>query len=187
MALLADPQGTVNTRAITSLLPVAALLGLATPALTGTATAQSSNETVIVKDFTFIQQNITIPPGGSVTWVHRDGIIKHTVSEENGAWDSHPPPECEDPFIEGCWREGDADYTRTFEQEGVVRYICRVHPNRMRATVTVTSDPLPTEQAAVSRPEPGGTNAILIGAAVAAVAVAGGMWLYLRIRKGALR
>lgn len=77
---------------------------------------------VSIEGFAFAPEEITIAPGGSVTWTNRDPA-DHTVTADGGAFDSGP-------FGEG------ATFTETFEEPGTFSYHCQIHPS-MTGSVTV--------------------------------------------------
>ncbi|KAF0091716.1 MAG: blue (type 1) copper domain protein [Fusobacteria bacterium] len=67
---------------------------------------------VLIKDFKFLPQDITVTVGTTVTWVNKDSVI-HTV--EGSGMDS------------GNLSKGD-EFTFTFDEVGVFDYICGPHP-----------------------------------------------------------
>jgi plastocyanin len=73
----------------------------------------------------FRPSNVTIAPGGSVTW-RNDDDRAHTVSATTDAFDS------------GTLSPGQA-YTRTFPTAGSYAYLCLIHPN-MTGTVVVVAE-----------------------------------------------
>ena len=79
---------------------------------------------VIVKDFKFIPQNITIKPGQTITWENMEKRQYHSV------WFEASGEEEPDYFFP------DETYERKFEQTGTFPYRCGPHP-KMTGTVTV--------------------------------------------------
>jgi plastocyanin len=76
----------------------------------------------------FTLENLTVPVGTTVTWTNQD-VVPHTSTSGvpgtlTGIWDS--------PTL----GEGDS-FSFTFERSGTLSYFCRIHPDSMRATVTV--------------------------------------------------
>ncbi len=67
---------------------------------------------VIIKDYKFLPQNISVKAGTTVTWINEDTVI-HTV--EGSGMDS------------GNMSKGD-EFTFTFDKVGVYEYICGPHP-----------------------------------------------------------
>ena len=87
-------------------------------ASTGLATASTSQ--VLIKDFKFQPDRITIRQGDTVTWTH-PGTASHTVKFA----DSESPV-----LMNG------GTYSKTFNNAGTFDYICGVHPY-MKGTVIV--------------------------------------------------
>lgn len=82
---------------------------------------------VVIRNFAFVPDTVTVEPGRSVTWVNceADGTEPHTSTDDAGAWNSsllHP---------------GDS-YSRTFGEEGEHGYFCLPHP-AMRGHIHVRS------------------------------------------------
>jgi len=79
--------------------------------------ADSSGEPVSVTihedRFQFIPSQLTIPAGTTVIWVN-DEQAKHTVSADDGSFDSSD-------------QELGVRYTDTFAEPGTYRYFCRYH------------------------------------------------------------
>jgi plastocyanin len=72
--------------------------------------------------FLFSPRRIEIPVGGVVEWVNRDRVV-HTVTAEDGAWDS------------GAIRPGERWRAR-FDRPGLYPFLCGPHPY-MRGVVVV--------------------------------------------------
>ncbi|MBV9175216.1 MAG: PQQ-dependent dehydrogenase, methanol/ethanol family [Chloroflexi bacterium] len=88
-----------------------------------------------VVDFGYAPGNDLVPPGTTITWTNT-GQIGHTVTSDDGAFDSgNMPP--------------GATYTFTFDEPGTYWYFCRPHPF-MRGRIVVATD----------APEPSGAPAI---------------------------
>jgi plastocyanin len=90
---------------------------------TSTATA-AGPVTVVLKNLVFTPKDVKIKVGAEVVWKWDDGPIPHTVTAEDGSFDS-----------------GDASQTKgtfryTFTKPGKVPYKCIIHPT-MTGTVTV--------------------------------------------------
>ena len=77
---------------------------------------------VVVQDFSFGPQSITVPVGGAVTWTNT-GSAGHTVTFDGG-------PDC------GRITAGQS-VSRTFDAAGSFAYVCTFHPSTMRGTVVV--------------------------------------------------
>jgi plastocyanin len=79
---------------------------------------------VIIRNFAFETQNVTIAAGTSVTWVNCESSgTAHTSTNDQEVWDS--------PLL----APGDA-FTQTFDTPGVFPYHCTPHPF-MTGSVTV--------------------------------------------------
>lgn len=95
-------------------LLIVALLVLSGCLLSSTALAQTNN-TVIIKDFAFQPNILTVPVGTAVTWTNQDPV-QHTVVSDNGTFDS------------GNIMPNGGQFTYTFSQPGNYSYYCRIHP-----------------------------------------------------------
>ena len=97
----------------------------------GETNTNSSNQTVdqqptaravSIGDNFFEPAAATIDPGDSVTWTN-NGAVPHTVTAENGLFDS------------GVLDPGES-YTVDFDGQGTLAYYCTLHPE-MRGSLTV--------------------------------------------------
>lgn len=79
--------------------------------------------TVIIQNFAFSPNNLTVKTGTTVTWTNNDSTT-HTITSDNGAFQSS-----------GNLNQG-AKYTFTFTKAGTYPYHCSIHPN-MKGTVVV--------------------------------------------------
>ena len=79
-------------------------------------------KTVHIRDYKFTPASLTVDRGDRVTFVNDDDDA-HTVTADDGAWDSEGLPH-------------GAHWTRVFDKAGKVAYHCTVHP-LMRGTVVV--------------------------------------------------
>jgi plastocyanin len=96
---------------------------LVIPLIVG-APAQAENKTVILTDERFSPREVTVSPGDSVTWRHRDDDTPHSVTFEDGY---DPYSGCSEPdILNACMQEGDTAQ-RTFLLAGSFRYYCRIH------------------------------------------------------------
>jgi plastocyanin len=94
------------------------------PAATPPATTPATNVTsVMIHNFSFMPQSISVPKGTTVTWTNMDGT-SHTVTSDTGAFNS------------GALKTN-ATFQFTFNTPGTFTYHCSFHPN-MKATVVVT-------------------------------------------------
>ena len=83
---------------------------------------------VAIRDFDFAPQVVHVAVGTTVTWVN-GGVAPHTVTAADGAFDS------------GFLNTGES-FSRQFTAEGVVEYLCAIHP-AMIGTVVVGAAPVP--------------------------------------------
>jgi len=83
---------------------------------------------VLIKDFAFSPNVVSIPVGGSVTFKNLDSAA-HTATDTQGAFDS------------GNLDTGKS-FTFTFKKAGIYKYVCTYHAS-MRATIAVGVSPPP--------------------------------------------
>jgi plastocyanin len=79
--------------------------------------------TVILRDIAFQPDTISVPAGGTVTWVFDDGGIPHNVVAADDSFESET--------------KDSGRFTHTFDDVGTFPYVCTIHPN-MKGTVQVT-------------------------------------------------
>jgi plastocyanin len=79
------------------------------------AGAQSNQQTVSIRDFSFEPAQLSVEPGTTVTWTN-EGNEPHTVTADNGLFDS------------GVLYPGDS-YSVPFDGMGTVSYYCTLHPS----------------------------------------------------------
>jgi plastocyanin len=114
--------------------------------------AQSANAVSIV-DFAFQPASIEVPAGSTVTWTNT-GAVTHTVTADDGAFDS------------GQLKPG-TSFSQTFTTPGTYTYHCEIHP-QMTGTVVVTQAAASAAPAAPAAPtasaqDQGGTQAAATG------------------------
>jgi len=68
---------------------------------------------------------VTVKVGDSVTWTWEDQGNQHSVSADDGSFES-------------CLQSSGYTFTTTFAKAGTYAYHCSIHPN-MKGSVTVTS------------------------------------------------
>ncbi|MFL5734345.1 MAG: plastocyanin/azurin family copper-binding protein, partial [Chloroflexia bacterium] len=119
--------------------------------------------TVVIENSTFIQANVTVTLGSTVTWWNYDGGIPHTSTSDSGEWSSGN-------------LSGGQSFGFTFTNGGTYPYHCDIHP-AMHGSVTVVGgcSPKPTvtpgctlDWAIVSSPDVGSDDNHLLD--IAAVA-----------------
>jgi plastocyanin len=96
--------------------------GMERPSMGGGNRAAGGGDVTIV-DFSFQPFLVTVPAGSTVTW-HNNGSTQHTVTANDGSFDSGP-------IGPG------GSFSQTFSTPGAYRYHCSIHPN-MTGTVMVT-------------------------------------------------
>jgi plastocyanin len=99
-------------------LAIIVVLAVAVVLFAGIASANTAQ--VLIKDFKFQPDQITIQRGDTITWTH-PGPASHTVKFAD----------TESPIL----KDG-GTYSKTFDQAGTFSYICGIHPN-MKGTVIV--------------------------------------------------
>jgi plastocyanin len=126
--------------------------GVSGPGVTGNATvsgsASSTNSStnssapdsaeVTLAGNEFAPEEVTVKMGGTVTWRHNDAAARHTVTSDDGVWDSHP--QCANPvtILSDCMDNGDT-YDQTFPAVGTFSYHCKIHPE-MTGVVNVVDE-----------------------------------------------
>jgi plastocyanin len=106
-----------------------------------------AQETVAIAVGDFFFCDPSLPPGGcqtvvsvgdTVTWEYRTGSEGHTVT--------HCGDSCDAPTDSPLWDSelspGQA-FSHTFSEPGAYQYLCRFHPEAMRAVVLVEATPPP--------------------------------------------
>lgn len=85
--------------------------------------AEVDGPTVVLRDISFTPETISVPAGGTVTWVFDDRGIAHNVVAEDESFESET--------------KDSGQFTHTFDDVGTHPYVCTLHPN-MKGTVQVT-------------------------------------------------
>jgi plastocyanin len=116
---------------IITLLVIGLLLGVTS------AGAQSNQQTVSIRDFSFEPAQLSVEPGTTVTWTN-EGNEPHTVTADNGLFDS------------GVLYPGDS-YSVQFDGMGTLSYYCTLHPS-MRGGITVGGGTPVLEQPVTEQP-----------------------------------
>jgi len=103
--------------------------GLSAPQATSypPAAAQASDGSanpaqIMITNFKFDPETITIKAGSTLTWTNQDSVA-HTVVAQDGSWKS-------DNLAKG------ASFSYTFDKPGTYAYICSIHPT-MKGTIIV--------------------------------------------------
>jgi plastocyanin len=100
--------------------------GPCTPKGGGNGSATSTVQVVADanKVGTYQPENVTIQSGQSVTWAWQDQSNQHSVTADDGSFDS-------------CLQKAGSSFTVTFAKAGTYGYKCSIHP-QMIGRVTVT-------------------------------------------------
>ena len=117
----------------------ATVSGSASSTNTSTNASAPDSADVSLVGAEFTPQEVTIKMGGTVTWTHNDGPDqKHTVTSDDGVWDSHP--QCANPVtvLSDCMDNGDT-YDQTFPTVGTFSYHCKIH-TEMTGVVNVVEE-----------------------------------------------
>ena len=97
------------------------------PAQGPPVTANSAENTVLIKNFAFNPSSVTVKAGTTVTWINQDGTQHNVIS---GA---------ESPVAFASRNLGTGEsFTYTFSSPGTYPYICSIHPF-MTGEITVIS------------------------------------------------
>jgi plastocyanin len=92
---------------------------------TGNATMQ---QTVRIEGGAFVPGEVTVQVGGTVTWEHHDGTTAHTVTADDGSFDSSPSCSAPPLPISDCMEDGDT-YPHTFAAAGDFGYHDKLDPS----------------------------------------------------------
>jgi len=114
----AAPAGTVAQAAATAPAPPTAR---AAPLATAAAPAISGPQ-IVIGNFTFTPNALTVPVGTTITWVNHDDI-PHTVTAKDHSFTS-------------AGLDTDESFSHTFGAAGTYVYYCTIHAT-MTATITV--------------------------------------------------
>jgi plastocyanin len=101
--------------------------GACTPKGASSGTAASTVKVVAdsQKQGAYQPDPVKAQVGRSVTWTWEDQGNQHSVSADDGSFES-------------CLQSGGSTFTTTFTKAGTYAYHCSIHPD-MKGTVTVTS------------------------------------------------
>jgi plastocyanin len=109
-----------RSRTLLTVVSVAALWLVAASSLSSAAPSDSTQ--IVIKDFMFTPNSLTVKPGSTVTWVNKDDEPHSVVSDT------------------GLFRSGAVDTNETFsykfDKPGTYHFTCAIHP-RMVGTIVV--------------------------------------------------
>jgi plastocyanin len=97
------------------------------PTAAATTPPQSGNVAIMIQNFAFNPQTITVKVGTTITWTDKDSIA-HTVTSTSGPTS----------FNSGALAAPGGTFKFTFTKAGTYTYHCMIHPS-MTATITVVS------------------------------------------------
>ena len=127
---------TTTTRGFSARLVALALTATAGFALLPGTPVSAAATDATISNFSFSPDPLTIPVGTTVQWTNDDGV-SHTVTADDGSFDSHP-------------LSPHGTFTHTFGQAGVFTYHCAIHTSMQgtirvgEATTTTTAASAPT-------------------------------------------
>ena len=103
------------------MLAAMAALSVSASGASSVAAADAPNG-IVVKDFMFAPNSLTVKAGSSVTWINKDDE-PHTVVSDSGVFRS-------------AALDTDETFSFKFEKPGTYHFTCSIHP-RMVGTITV--------------------------------------------------
>jgi plastocyanin len=109
--------------ALTAAGTAVGVLGATAPPGAAGATAH----VVVVHHGEFVPAEITVAPGDTVRWRHDDAGDPHSITADDGSFDSHP--DCSATAPERCMQAGET-YERTFPSLGRFPYHSRTEGQR---------------------------------------------------------
>jgi plastocyanin len=162
-------------RRIAALAMLVVALGMAaTGSGSRAGAAPTTPREVTIADFSYTPETLVVQVGETVQWTNVTGGTKHTVTADDGAFDSNE--------VRSQGIDGGLSYSHVFTQTGRHTYHCTLHtPTHpgMKATVVVEPATTSAEQAAAhdaaARHKPG--KGPLVGAAVVFVALFAGAFV----------
>jgi plastocyanin len=107
-------------RSVLTAVSVAMLWGVATLSLSTAATSEPTR--IVVKDFMFAPNSLTVKAGSTVTWANMDDE-PHTVVSDTGM------------FRSGAMDTNES-FSFKFDKPGTYHFTCSIHP-RMVGTIVV--------------------------------------------------
>lgn len=127
----------MRNRTRTAMTGVVSALVLAMPLA---ATAAAASHDVDVVDNAFEPPSLTVTAGDEVTWAS-SGSNPHTVTADDGSFDSNPDCGAFADAASGACMDGGESFAFTFDEPGEYPYYCRLHGGPggvgMAGTITV--------------------------------------------------
>ena len=118
----ADSDSTTTTVFVATTTTTAAATTTTTATTTSTA-PPGDDGSVLIENFFFGPNDISISVGDTVTWTNDQGSTGHTTTSDDGIWGS------------SVLSAGDT-FEHTFDEAGTFAYFCSIHPS-MTASITV--------------------------------------------------
>lgn len=100
------------------------LLWLISLSFTSSVSVSAATATIVIQDFVFNPNTITLNVGDSVTWINQDGATLHSTTQDTNLWSSD--------LGQG------GSFSFTFNNPGTYTYFCRFH-QFMRGKIDVSS------------------------------------------------
>jgi plastocyanin len=97
--------------------------------------------TVTLIDESFQPPALEVATGATVTWENIDGDDDHTVTADDGSFNSGVLP-------------ASSAFEHTFDAPGTYPYFCAIHPEMVGTITVVSDDPAGAEEVAVESPSP---------------------------------
>jgi amicyanin len=113
----------MTTRSVIAAAVFGAIVGSGLAGGVLVARAQTSSSAVVIHNFTFTPQTLTVKAGTTVTWTNKDDI-PHGIASANNV------------FARSKALDTDDSYSFTFATPGTYAYFCCVHPY-MKGTIVV--------------------------------------------------
>jgi plastocyanin len=95
----------------------------------------ATTHNVVLKGNAFVNQTVEVYMGDKVVWTHQDGNVGHTVTFDDGSFDSHPNCLAPVGIAPICMADGET-VEHVFAKVGTMDYHCKVHPG-MTGTIAV--------------------------------------------------
>ena len=87
----------------------------------------AAGASVTINNYTFTPKSIAVTPGSTVTWTNKQADDNHTVTADNGSFDT------------GVIAKNGGSATLTVATAGAFAYHCKIHPS-MHGTVVVSAN-----------------------------------------------
>ena len=98
--------------------------GIAASVLVIAMPARSGTHVVNIENKSFVPREEIIGVGDSIEWRHSDGGEAHSITADDGSFDSHP--NCGGSTSNQCMKEGQT-FRHTFTAEGRYQYYSKLH------------------------------------------------------------